>query len=180
MNGEPLRPFKGRTHAVKPFRILPLLFAAVPALVLAQAPKWTPYTAKADRFSVLMPGAVQTQTQTVQGLQTHMFMSMAPSVVCILTRSGLPANTSATTIKAMGEGIKKGLLASSKATATADHPASYAGRAGRQIDFKLPNGGKGSMFIVQAPGVTYTMTVVKQAGAPTAEAAKFFNSFKAK
>lgn len=158
--------------------VLPLLLVAP-----AQAPKWAPYAAKGDGFTVLLP-AKPTMTplnSSAEGItaETHNYVARTASVTCVVTRSKFSSNVTPAIMKNVSDGIKKGLLGSIGGTATADRKVSYGGRSGRQVDFKSGAGATGAMWVVETPGhVVFTLTIAGQKSLAQADLKRFFGSLK--
>lgn len=159
---------------------LALVFAAIGPPAFGQAPKWATYAASADGFSIQMPGPTRSQNQSTQGVQTHIYLSMAQPFICAVTKTSVPPGTKQASIDQMVAGMKGGLLRSSGATATGSRKAAYGGRPGEQTDFKMARGGSGSVWITRTPNAVYSLTIAKPTGTSPAEAKRFFGSFKTK
>lgn len=151
-----------------------LLAAALPAL--AQTPKWSKYVAKADGFSILMPGPTSVQNQDTQGVKTHIFISMAQPFVCAVSRTVLPSGMKAGEATQMKTAMKTSMLQTARATATGEKTATYSGFSGRQTSFKTANGGAGATWIAQKGNAVYSVTIVKQGGASPVEISRFLGS----
>ncbi len=163
-----------RTHA---FLSAALLALAVPTL--AQAPKWTTFAAPGDGFSILMPGKAQLTKQNTQGVVTNIYLAFGPPFVCAASKTILPAGGfKASDLAQMEKAMKSSMLASSHSTSTGEHPATYAGIAGRQMEFRTANGGSGAMWIGRTSRAVYSLTLAKQTPASPAEAKRFFGSFR--
>ena len=147
-------------------------------LLLVQTPKWATYDAKADGFSILMPGPTQMQPQTTMGVTTHIFISQAQPFVCIASRTALTPAMKAADVAGMNKAMTSSMLASSRSTASGEKAATYAGIAGQQTAFKTANGGGGASWIGQKGRAVYFITLVKQGGASPAEVAKFLGSLR--
>ena len=153
------------------------------ATLVRQAPTWAPYTAKGDGFTVLLP-AKPTMTPTnnsAQGISavTHNYVARTNPITCVVTRSKFSNNVTPAIMKNVAEGIKTGLLNSIQGAATADRKVAYAGRSGRQVDFKSGAGAVGAMWIVEAQGhVVFTLTIVGQKSLSEPDRKRFFGSLR--
>ncbi len=162
------------------FRLLPIL---LPALVPAQAPKWTTFTAKEDGFSVLLPAKpkMTAMTNGAQGVTATMrnYVARTSSVTCATMRVKFSDNVTPRIMANVSNGIKKGLLGSIQGTATGDRKAAFGGRTGRQVDFKAASGGAGSMWMVETPGHTMFILMIAGPKVPTdADRKRFFASLR--
>ena len=163
---------------MRPFSTLLLAALGLPAF--AQAPKWAPYAAKADGFSVLMPTTPRIVPQSAGGVTTRIYMAQTPSVVMVASKSGLPANFGSANLAAMRKAMRDSMLATSGSTATGERPATFGGLKGTQIDFKTANGGSGAMWMASAPRAFYSLTVASPKPMAASEVRRLFGSFKVK
>ena len=152
-----------------------LLFA-----LLAQAPKWATYVAKADGFSVLMPAAPRIVPQSAEGVTTRIYLGITPKGTMIASKSVLPPGFGKANVDAMTKAMRQSILTSSGATATGGHKATFAGIAGTQTDFKMPNGGTGATWIGSTPRALYSLSTVMPTPMKPAEIARLFGTFKVK
>lgn len=153
-----------------------LTAAALPAL--AQAPKWSTYVTKGDGFSILMPTTPKMVNQAAEGVTTHIYLAMAPTIVCAASKSNLPSGFGKANVDAMTGAMRSSMMASSGGTPTGSRKATYAGIAGEQTEFKTSSGRAGATWIAHTPKAVYSLTIVKQGGASAAEEARFFGSFR--
>ena len=161
-----------RTSIISTLGLLSLSLVAV-----AQAPKWKPYSAAQDDFTILMPGPTQIQSQKTQGVTTRVYLSFGRPFVCAVTKTVLPASTRASDVAQMTSAMKTSMMAVSHSTATAVHSTRYGGLAGSQTDFKSPNG-TGSVWTARTAHAVYSVMIAKQGGASAAEKALFFGSLR--
>ncbi|MFZ4506798.1 MAG: hypothetical protein ACOYON_03765 [Fimbriimonas sp.] len=165
-------------------RLTHLVFgtALLAVVASAQAADWTRYKYPENGFSVTLPIAPvkQTQSQSEVGLSvtTDIYISRDKAVTTVVSVSKLPANTSKQVKQNLIEGIKSGFLRSTKATGTADKSQKYGGLEGRLIQFKLPAGPEGAMWIYEVKDKVYALTILGPAPRNDSVASKFFGSFK--
>lgn len=153
-----------------------LLLSATASLALAQTPKWANYAAPADGFAVLMPGPVQVTKQSTQGISTNIYLSIGQPFVCAVSKTILPPGTKASDVAQLSAGLRSSMLATSRSTATGEHPATYAGVKGQQTEFRTSTGGTGAVWIARTPKAVYSLTFAKRTPANAAEAKRFFSS----
>lgn len=139
---------------------------------------WKTITSKEAGLTFNVPSNPQSSTRTDEGIQTRMWIASSGNSNFVVSVSFKPANAPANFDKQMADGIKKGFLNSTNATALSDKSATYAGIPGREIVFKNSKGIHGSIWIISKNSKIYTLTVAKQSSAYQAEQKKFFNSLK--
>jgi hypothetical protein len=145
---------------------------------VAMAQNWKTIASKEAGITFNVPTTPQSSTRTDEGIQTRMWISSSGNSNFVVSVSFRPSNAPANFDKQMADGIKKGFLNSTGATATSDKPATYAGVKGREIVFKNPKGVHGAIWIISRNNKIYTLTVAKQSSAYQAEQKRFFNSIK--
>ena len=125
-----------------------------------------------------MPGPTRMQNQTTQGVTTHIYLSVGKPFVCAVSKTLLPPGTKVGEVKQLVAGLKGQLIRSANATKTGDHPATYAGHAGAQTNFKTATGGMGAVWTTRVGGAVYSVTFAGQTGTNAAEMKRFFGSLK--
>ena len=153
------------------------------AFALLLGPTWTSY--KGDGFTVDLPTKPQIQSQTfsAEGVsgKTKNAIAPTPAFACVASTTVFSKSIPAAVMTNIVGGIKTGFLNSVGGVATADKKATYAGRTGRLIDFNTGKGQPGKLWIVKTSSQkVVVLTILGQKGFPTAEAKRFFGSFRVK
>ena len=165
-------------------KALALVFVAL-LIVGCGEKSWSEYASDDGRFSVLMPGSPDEQTQAIStpvgSIDLHIFMVEKPDIAYMVAYSDYPQVVveKATTDEVL-EGARNGALAKIQGRLLSEDVISYDEHSGREIEFTAMDGiGLGRAVILLADNRLYQVLAVGAKDSfPKNDVKRFIDSFE--